>query len=109
MINIVDVIAVEIKAPHAERVMERNLSPQDAEAYVKTAIMRRGVDTEFYTIRPVTFDLAAIRKFIESFIADSDPPSLMTPNDVDANEFAQMWDAASKALAALSAADGSKK
>lgn len=48
----VDVIAVEIKPPHARRVMECNISPGDAEAYIKIAIARRGVDHEFYTTEP---------------------------------------------------------
>lgn len=46
-----DVLAVEIKPPNNSRVMTENLSREDAEAYVKFAVIRRGVETEFYTVR----------------------------------------------------------
>lgn len=52
MSELVDVIAVEIKSPHAKRVMERGLTPERAEDYIKIAVARRGVDAEFYTTQP---------------------------------------------------------
>lgn len=46
-----DVLAVQIKAPNAERIMTKGLTRENAEAYVKTAVLRRGVEEEFYTLR----------------------------------------------------------
>jgi hypothetical protein len=43
----------------------------------------------------------AIRAFLDMFVADGDPSSLLTPDSFDPNEFAQSWDAASKALELL--------
>lgn len=45
----VDVIEVEIAAPHRVRVMERNKTDEDAEAIIKMAVARRGVEKHFYT------------------------------------------------------------
>ena len=50
--ELVDVVAVQIKSPHARRVMDRGLTKENAEAYIKMAVMRRGVDEEFYTTQP---------------------------------------------------------
>lgn len=52
MVDLVDVVAVEIKPPHVRRVMECGLTPRDAESFIKIAVMRRGVDSEFYTTQP---------------------------------------------------------
>ena len=52
MTDLVDVVAVEIKQPHTRRIMERNLTPQDAWSFIKIAVIRRGVDSEFYTTQP---------------------------------------------------------
>jgi hypothetical protein len=46
-----DVIAVDMKTL-AERVIAENKTEADAGAVMKLAIMRRGVDQEFYTMRP---------------------------------------------------------
>lgn len=51
MADLFDVIEVQIAAPHTERVMETGLSQNDAEAFIKIAVMRRGVNTHFYTMR----------------------------------------------------------
>lgn len=58
MAELVDVVAVQIKAPHARRVMERNLTPERAESYIKFAVYRRGVEYEFYTTQPASAPLA---------------------------------------------------
>jgi hypothetical protein len=47
-----DVIATTIRAPHRRRVMDRNMRGAEAEAYIKFAVMRRGVDAEFYSAVP---------------------------------------------------------
>lgn len=44
---IYDVVAVNLKTLE-ERVMERGLSADNADAYIMFAVMRRGVETEFY-------------------------------------------------------------
>jgi hypothetical protein len=46
-----DVIAVNIKTL-AERIMETRLTKLDAEAFVKIAVFRRGVEEEFYKTEP---------------------------------------------------------
>jgi hypothetical protein len=46
-----DVIAVDMKTL-AERVIAEDKTEENAEAVMKLAIMRRGVEQEFYTIRP---------------------------------------------------------
>lgn len=53
MTDLVDVIEVQIKAPHKIWVMESGLTEKDAEAYIKMAIMRRGVKDQFYKAAPV--------------------------------------------------------
>ena len=50
--DLVDVIEVRIKSPHEKRVMETGLTKENAEAYIKIAIARRGVEDQFYTTRP---------------------------------------------------------
>lgn len=52
MSDLVDVVAVQIKPPHERRVMDSGLTPRNAEAYIKMAVMRRGVENEFYTTQP---------------------------------------------------------
>ena len=47
-----DVIAVQIKAPHTVRVMDRNMTADNADAYVRMAVMRLGVDEEFFKAVP---------------------------------------------------------
>ncbi|MGA8615153.1 MAG: hypothetical protein WB760_26430 [Xanthobacteraceae bacterium] len=47
-----DVIAVQIKAPHTVRIMDRNMTSENAEAYIKMAVIRRGVDDEFFKAVP---------------------------------------------------------
>ena len=50
--SMVDVIEVEIRAPHHVRVLERNKSEQNADAIVNMAVMRRGVEEHFFTTCP---------------------------------------------------------
>lgn len=52
MDDTVNVIEVQLQKPHAERVLATRLPPADAEAFIKIAIARRGVETHFYTTRP---------------------------------------------------------
>ena len=47
MSQLYDVVAVNIKT-QAERVMARNLTEANAEGFINLAVMRRGVDEEFY-------------------------------------------------------------
>lgn len=47
-----DVIEVEIKPPHRQRVMIENLTEPDAEAFIKISIARRGVEHHFYKAVP---------------------------------------------------------
>lgn len=47
-----DVVEIEIKNPLNRRVMDRGLSRDDADAYVKMAVYRRGVETHFYKAVP---------------------------------------------------------
>lgn len=47
-----DVIAVQIKAPYTVRIMDRNMTSENAEAYVKMTVIRRGVDDEFFKVVP---------------------------------------------------------
>ncbi len=56
MSNLFDVIEVQIKPPHDERVMETGLTEENAEAYIKFAVIRRGVETSFYKKRPTLKD-----------------------------------------------------
>lgn len=47
-----DVFAVTIASPRTERFMDGGMTEDNAEAYIKMAVYRRGVDTEFYIKRP---------------------------------------------------------
>ena len=47
--DMVDVIEVDIKPPHTIRVLARGYSEGNAEAFIKIAVMRRGVENSFYT------------------------------------------------------------
>ena len=53
MSDLVDVIEVQINEPHTVRVMESGLTERNAEAFIKLAVMRRGVDNQFYTTAPI--------------------------------------------------------
>lgn len=46
-----DIVAVNLET-HAERVMARGLTKRNAEAYIDMAVLRRGVDAEFYKAVP---------------------------------------------------------
>ena len=47
-----DVIAIKIRGG-SERLLARDMARRDAEAIVKMAIARLGVEGEFYVVRPV--------------------------------------------------------
>lgn len=47
-----DVIAVLVKAPHTVRLMTENQTQANADAVIKTAVWRRGVDKEFFVDVP---------------------------------------------------------
>jgi hypothetical protein len=51
MTNLFDVIATNIRTG-ARRVMDRGMAREDAEAYVKMAVMRRAVAEEFFSAVP---------------------------------------------------------
>jgi hypothetical protein len=51
MTPLFDVVAVDLTT-NAERVMERGLTHKNAEAYVMMAVMRRGVEDEFFKTVP---------------------------------------------------------
>lgn len=46
-----DVIEVEIANPENRRVMATGKTEENAEAYIKIAVARRGVETHFYMKR----------------------------------------------------------
>lgn len=48
-----DVVAVNIKTSE-QRVIDRNKTERNAEAIVSMAVMRRGVDVEFFKAVPAT-------------------------------------------------------
>lgn len=52
-----DVVAVNIETG-AERFIAQNKTERDAEAIVKMAVIRRGVDVEFFKARPAGAALA---------------------------------------------------
>lgn len=56
--DLVDVIEVQISAPHSRRVLATKLTPGNAEAFILAAIARRGVDTHFYTTEPASVEIA---------------------------------------------------
>ena len=45
----VDVIEVEITSPHKVRVIAQNKTDADAEAIINMAVLRRGVESVFFT------------------------------------------------------------
>lgn len=51
--HLFDVIAVNIRTKE-ERVLETGKTEKNADAIIKMAVMRRGVDVEFYTKRPAS-------------------------------------------------------
>lgn len=51
--ELVDVIEVQIKAPHTIRVMATGKTKANADAFISMAIMRRGCESQFYTTAPV--------------------------------------------------------
>lgn len=53
MPKFLDVVEVEIAAPHRVRVMARNKAERDADAIVSMAVARRGVETHFFKTAPV--------------------------------------------------------
>lgn len=46
-----DVLAIDL-ATHKVRILDRNKSPENAEAIIRFVIARRGVATEFYVTAP---------------------------------------------------------
>ena len=47
-----DVMEIEIAPPHNKRVMAVDLDEKNAEAFIKMAIARRGVELHFYKAVP---------------------------------------------------------
>lgn len=52
MSDLFDVIEVETAAPHRVRVLAANKTEENAEAIVRMAVMRRGVEHHFFTAAP---------------------------------------------------------
>ena len=50
--DLYDVIEVSFDSPDSVRVIAENKSKQNAEAIVSLAVMRRGVESSYFTIRP---------------------------------------------------------
>ena len=48
----VDVIEVEICSPHRIRIMARQKSERDAEAFISMAVARRGTEEHFFRTAP---------------------------------------------------------
>lgn len=46
-----DVFGVSLKGPRVERLMAENLTEENADAYVMMAVVRRGVEDEFFIKR----------------------------------------------------------
>lgn len=59
MSDLFDVVAVTIKAPHAKRLLAERKTEANAEAIINMAVMRRGVDEEFYAAVPHPADFSA--------------------------------------------------
>jgi hypothetical protein len=59
MPDLFDVIAVTIEPPHTKRLMAERKTEADAEAVIRMAVMRRGVDEEFYKAVPHPASLSA--------------------------------------------------
>lgn len=49
---LLDVIEVQIRTPHTVRVMDRDMTERNAEAYINMAVFRRGVEHSFFTTAP---------------------------------------------------------
>ena len=48
------VVEIEIAPPHRRTVLAVDLTEAKAETFIKMAVMRRGVETSFYTAEPMT-------------------------------------------------------
>ena len=46
-----DVVAINLRTK-AERILDRDLTRENAEAVVRFTVVRRGCDVEFYVVRP---------------------------------------------------------
>ena len=57
MTSLFDVVATNIRT-RARRVMERDMTREDADAYVRMAVMRRGVEEEFFSAVPAEAEAA---------------------------------------------------
>jgi hypothetical protein len=57
--GLVDVMEVEIAAPHGKRLMRSGMTEKNAEAFIQMAIARRGVETHFYKAVPSTSESPA--------------------------------------------------
>ncbi len=49
-----DVIEVEIRNPKNRRIMATNKTEHEANAFIYTAVVRRGCETHFYVKEPIT-------------------------------------------------------
>lgn len=47
-----DVLEIEIAPPHNKRVMAVDMTEMEADAFIKIAVMRRGVENHFYKAVP---------------------------------------------------------
>ena len=47
-----DVLAVSLDRNHAVRILDRNRTAEDAKASMHMAVLRRGVETEFFAVVP---------------------------------------------------------
>ncbi len=47
------VVEIKIAPPHERRVMAVDLSEMEAGAFIKLAVMRRGVEQQFYRAEPI--------------------------------------------------------
>ncbi len=47
--ELLDVIEVQIRAPHTIRIMATSKDEKNAEAFIKMAVVRRGVESSFFT------------------------------------------------------------
>lgn len=53
-----DVVAITIRSPHTKRLIAERKTAREADAIERMAIMRRGVDVEFYKVVPHPADLS---------------------------------------------------
>jgi len=58
MPELFDVVAVTIAPPYSRRLIAERKTERNAEAIVSMAVMRRGVDEEFYDVVPHPADLS---------------------------------------------------